>query len=621
MKPPLMRRAPDPKKKADAKFGSGDGDSTDDFSGKAKLKAAKSLMVDLDVEGRLNGFHWAGVHTTAKAEDLCPEGMGPDRDGYSLVLSNCFGGKMFDTFRTELNKYSYDRVSGLLYYMVGLTAPEGGLKQSERVPEPRLMGTSADDVRKHKQDLDRYFEHLTLLNPVRQGAENMLAHHEAVLRQCTNPSMTAKLQDLVSDIREIFRGDSKKTKGPEAFNLMKSELEVLERQLRDEEATQRQKAVKFNFTAETGAGDPSMAAAARSSEKWPLAPCFFAATRYCLKMKLVDDAGRPVTKCPMQEKGLCDRPHDDASCKKEYADNEYFKERVDSYGEIAKANGNKVPTKEQLQDAGVLPPARKSGGKGAKGRGGGDGRGRGSGKGRGRGGHQVNTAGAIVVFAGSQHGHQVAVLDRRDVLMSGGSYASDAGDVTPKVGKAADATDSEIEMKGTFAENKDGVVACQGQAATLMAKYQPASARVQSANRFAPLSKGSSGRYGPCVTSPGGAAVVAAPGNAVKAGSENKQQQVQKERSVQQPAANPTTLSATHFNIPPVPSSFGPISSYNASAVPTLDAGSIKTAEADPKSSVESGANEKGAQCHSLTMGPKATVAVRPREKRGTAVI
>ena len=129
--PALMRRAPDPKKKEDAKFGSGDGDSTDDFSGKAKLKAAKSLMVDLDVEGRLNGFHWAGVHTTAKAEDLCPEGMGPNRDGYSLVLSNCFGGKMFDTFRTELNKYSYDRVSGLLYYVVSITAPEGGLKQSE----------------------------------------------------------------------------------------------------------------------------------------------------------------------------------------------------------------------------------------------------------------------------------------------------------------------------------------------------------------------------------------------------------------------------------------------------------------------------------------------------------
>ena len=79
--------------------------------------------------------------------------------------------------------------------------------------------------------------------------------------------------------------------------------------------------------------------------------------------------------------------------------------------------------------------------------------------------------------------------------MGGGTYTSEAGVVTPKVGRAADATDSELEMKGSFAENKDGVVACQGQAATLMAKYQPSSARVQSANRFAPLSRGSSGLY------------------------------------------------------------------------------------------------------------------------------
>ena len=104
--------------------------------------------------------------------------------------------------------------------------------------------------------------------------------------------MTTKLQDLVSDIREIFRGDSKKTKGPEAFNLMKSELEVLETQLCDEEATQTRKAVRFNFAAETGVGDPSMAAAAQSSEKWPAQPCFFAAARYVLRMKLVDEAGR-----------------------------------------------------------------------------------------------------------------------------------------------------------------------------------------------------------------------------------------------------------------------------------------------------------------------------------------
>ena len=68
------------------------------ISGKAKLKAAKSLMLDLEVEGCLNRFHWAGVNTTVKVEDLCPEGIGPDRDGYLLVLSNCFSGKQFDAF-------------------------------------------------------------------------------------------------------------------------------------------------------------------------------------------------------------------------------------------------------------------------------------------------------------------------------------------------------------------------------------------------------------------------------------------------------------------------------------------------------------------------------------------
>ena len=183
----------------------------------------------------------------------------------------------------------------------------------------------------------------------------------------------------------------------------------------------------------------------------------------------------------MQEKGLCDRPHDDASCKKKYADNEYFKERVDSYGEIAKANGNKVPTKEQLLDAGVLP---KFGAKGARGRGGGDGCGRGGGKGRGRGENHVNTAGAVVVFAAKYHGHQVAVLDRKDVLMSGGSYTSEAGKTVPRVGEAAVTMDSAIQMRGTFAENKDGVMTCKGQAAAVMAKCQPTSATAQTANRF-----------------------------------------------------------------------------------------------------------------------------------------
>ena len=72
-------------------------------------------------------------------------------------------------------------MSGLLYYLVGLTALEGGLKQSEVVLELCLMGTSADDVQKHRSDTKKYLEYLTLLNPVQQGADSMLSHHEAVL--------------------------------------------------------------------------------------------------------------------------------------------------------------------------------------------------------------------------------------------------------------------------------------------------------------------------------------------------------------------------------------------------------------------------------------------------------
>ena len=97
----------------------------------------------------------------------------------------------------------------------------------------------------------------------------MLSHHEAVLRQCTNPSMTSTLQDLVRDMREIFRGDSERLKGQEAFSLMKMQLELLETQLCDEEATQSQKAVRFHFDAEAGSANASMVAAAQTSERWP----------------------------------------------------------------------------------------------------------------------------------------------------------------------------------------------------------------------------------------------------------------------------------------------------------------------------------------------------------------
>ena len=77
---------------------------------------------------------------------------------------------------------------------------------------------------------------------------------------------------------------------------MKMQLELLETQLRDEEATQSQKAVRFNFAAEAGSGGASMAAAAQTSEKLP---CFFAAVYHCLKVKLVDDDSQPVKQCLM----------------------------------------------------------------------------------------------------------------------------------------------------------------------------------------------------------------------------------------------------------------------------------------------------------------------------------
>ena len=148
--------------------------------------------------------------------------------------------------------------------------------------------------------------------------------------------------------------------------------------------------------------------------------------------------------------------------------------------------------------------------------------------------------------------------------MSGSSYTSEASKTALRADEAAVAGDSTIQMQGTFAENKDGVVTCKGQAAAMMTKCQPKSATAQTANRFQPLAKGNHGQYGPRVTSPGGAASVAAPGKAVYK----------------------NEISATHFNIPPVPTSFGPVSSYNASAVPTPSLGPVKPEQKDTKSSV-----------------------------------
>ena len=115
-----------------------------------------------------------------------------------------------------------------------------------------------------------------------------------------------------------------------------------------------------------------------------------------------------------------------------------------------------------------------------------------------------------------------------------------------------------------------------------MAKCQLESAKVKSAtsllNQFSPLIKGSSGRYGPHVTSPGGAPVVAASGNASK--------------------ENTKAVLANHFDILLVPSSFGPVSSYNASALPAPGSGSIKAPQLGSDSSAQSGTEKKKGPAH-----------------------
>ena len=75
MQPLLMRMMPSSLSKAvSSKDGELAGVSVLDYMGTEKLKAAKSLEVDLDIEARLDGYLWAGVHATAKTEHLCPKG-------------------------------------------------------------------------------------------------------------------------------------------------------------------------------------------------------------------------------------------------------------------------------------------------------------------------------------------------------------------------------------------------------------------------------------------------------------------------------------------------------------------------------------------------------------------
>jgi len=100
--------------------------------------------------------------------------------------------------------------------------------------------------------------------------------------------------------------------------------------------------------------------------------------------------------------------------------------------EFVKANGNRVPSRKQLRNAGVIPNWSGSGGRGGdksprSPRGQTQGRANTANMGRSTAAKaKVDQSRSVIVFEGKKHGHQVAVLDRKDVLMEGASYVSAA---------------------------------------------------------------------------------------------------------------------------------------------------------------------------------------------------
>ena len=253
---------------------------------------------------------------------------------------------------------------------------------------------------------------------------------------------------MLSQLEELEKGKTKEEEGNPVQETTQEQSQIYA----------AQSAVKCNSTAEAGSGGASMAAAAQASQKRPSVwsrlgraeagggsasmpaaaqasqkrlPCYFAASFYCHGMTLVDEDGRSVKKCPMWAQDKCPQPHDAATCKSAYAGDEGFRSKLAHYMEVAKANSNKVPSKEQLQDAGVLPKwvqertVHSSKGTGGCGLGGcAQGRGKGIANTSGGGGPSSNKvkfdpARAVVVFAGRSQGHQMAALDPKDVPLEG----------------------------------------------------------------------------------------------------------------------------------------------------------------------------------------------------------
>ena len=74
---------------------------------------------------------------------------------------------------------------------------------------------------------------------------------------------------------------------------------------------------------------------------------------------MVDKHDRPVKECIMQRKGACERPHDQKSCLSLYDSNTErgvkFRQQLKAYVQLVIDNRMREPSKEQLQEAGVLP--------------------------------------------------------------------------------------------------------------------------------------------------------------------------------------------------------------------------------------------------------------------------
>ena len=76
-------------------------------------------------------------------------------------------------------------------------------------------------------------------------------------------------------------------------------------------------------------------------------------------MTIIDKHDRPVKECVMQRKGACDRPHDEKSCLSLWNSNTErgvkFRQQLKAYVKLVMDNHMQEPSKEQLQEAGVLP--------------------------------------------------------------------------------------------------------------------------------------------------------------------------------------------------------------------------------------------------------------------------